>query len=96
MANLNVSYQDMHDQAGKLNQAKEQIQSELVSLKSQIDNLVANGFVTDRASVAFQQDYDQYNQGAKQTIDALSDIANRLTQTAQALADTDAALAGQG
>ncbi|MDR1078218.1 MAG: WXG100 family type VII secretion target [Propionibacteriaceae bacterium] len=96
MANLNVSYDDMSNAARGLRAGKENLNSELERLRQQIDNLVSSGFVTDRASVAFQSDYEQYNQGAKSTVDALEDIATRLDQTAQALAETDAALAGQG
>jgi WXG100 family type VII secretion target len=96
MANLNVSYDDMSNAARELRSGKENLNTELERLRQQIDNLVTSGFVTDRASVAFQSDYEQYNQGAKSTVDALEDIATRLDQTAQALAETDAALAGQG
>ncbi|MDR0416552.1 MAG: WXG100 family type VII secretion target [Propionibacteriaceae bacterium] len=96
MANLNVSYDAMTGKAAELRRGMETLQTELNRLKQQVDDLVTNGFVTDRASVAFQSDYDQFTQGANQTVSALDDIARRLEQTAQALADTDAALAGQG
>ncbi|MDR0836712.1 MAG: WXG100 family type VII secretion target [Propionibacteriaceae bacterium] len=96
MANLSVSYEAMNQEAAALVAGKEDLLEKLNQLKSRVDNLVREGFVTDKASVAFQEDYDQFTQGANQTVAALDDIANRLTQTAQALADTDAALAGRG
>jgi WXG100 family type VII secretion target len=96
MANLSVSYDAMTTEAAALVQGKEELISKLDALKQRVANLVSNGFVTDKASVAFQEDYDQFTQGANQTVSALDDIARRLRETAQALADTDQALAGRG
>lgn len=89
MANLNVSYQDLENAAKKLNNEKEQIRGQLDSLQNYIANLVSSGFVTDSASVKFDQTYREYTKGAKDTIDALEGLAQYLTTTAQTLRDTD-------
>ena len=68
MANINVSYQDIVAQAQALTRGKEEITSQLNALRNQISNLVSGGFVTDSASGAFQQSYEQFNTGATTTI----------------------------
>ena len=95
MANLNVSYQDMHDQAQALRTGREQIDSELNSLKVRINNLVSSGFVTDSASGAFNNSYESFSQGASQTISALDQLATQLSTMATTLQETDASLAAQ-
>ena len=93
MANVNVTYQEMNDAAAKLNAGKEEINQKLAELKNYIQNLVSSGFVTDQASVRFNETYTEYTTGATQTISALENLAAYLTQAAQAMADTDSQLA---
>jgi WXG100 family type VII secretion target len=95
MANLHVSYQDMTTQASKLRQTQDRIKSDLDMASREIDGLVSGGFVTDRASVKFQENYVQFTQSAKSTIDALDQIARTLEQTAQTLQQADADIASQ-
>jgi WXG100 family type VII secretion target len=89
MANLNVTYQDLDSAAKKLNAEKEQIRGQLDSLQNYIANLVSSGFVTDSASVKFDQTYKEYTKGAKETIDALEGLAGYLTSAATTLRETD-------
>lgn len=95
MANLNVSYQDMHNEAQALRTGREQIDAQLTSLKTRINNLVSSGFVTDAASGAFSSSYEQFTTGASQTIAALDQLASQLTMMANTLQETDASLAAQ-
>lgn len=95
MANLNVSYQDMHNEAQALRAGREQIDAELNTLKGRINNLVSGGFVTDAASGAFNSSYESFSQGASQTISALDQLASQLTTMANTLQETDASLAAQ-
>lgn len=95
MANINVSYQDMTAQAQALTRGKEEITSQLNVLRNQINNLVSGGFVTDSASGAFQQSYEQFNTGANQTIGALDQLASNLNMVANTLQQTDQQLASQ-
>lgn len=95
MVNMHVSYADIQAEAGKLDAMKEQIQSDLTTAQTNIQNLTSGGFVTDQASAKFAQTYEQFTTGAKLTIDAMSDLATMLRQTAQALQDTDTQLASQ-
>ncbi len=95
MANLNVSYQDMHNEAQALRSGREQIDAQLNTLKGRINNLVSGGFVTDSASGAFNNSYESFTQGASQTIAALDQLASQLTTMANTLQETDASLAAQ-
>ena len=87
----NVS--EMQDQATKLNNARVDIESQLTSLKSQIDGLVSGGFVTDAASGQFQQSYTEFDTGAKKAIEGLDGMATYLTKAAETFADVDTQLA---
>lgn len=93
MANINVSYQDLQDAAARLNAGQEDITGRLNELKAFIESLVSSGFVTDQASVAFQEQYTQFTTGATQTISALAGLSSFLNQTASVLADVDSSLA---
>ncbi|MDR0285016.1 MAG: WXG100 family type VII secretion target [Propionibacteriaceae bacterium] len=93
MANVNVTYQEMRDAANKLNAGREEINQKLSDLKTYIGNLVSSGFVTDQASVKFNETYTQFTTNATGTISALEGLASYLTQAAQAMSDTDSQLA---
>lgn len=93
MANMNVTYADMQTEATALRAGQQEIVSQLNALRTRINNLVTNGFVTDSASGAFQGMYDSFNTGATQTINALDQIAATLENMARTLQETDQALA---
>jgi WXG100 family type VII secretion target len=93
MPNLNVTYQDMHDAASRLSQGEDDIKSQLAQLKSLIDSLVSGGYVTDKSSVAFNNSYQEFNNGATQTISGLTGMASYLNAAANALEQTDSDLA---
>ena len=95
MANINVSYQDMQTEATALRNGQQEIQSNLQSLRTRINNLVSSGFVTDAASGAFNSSYESFNNGANQTISALDQLAASLENMARTLQETDQSLAAQ-
>lgn len=95
MANMNVTYGDMQNEASGLRQGQQQITEQLNQLRNRINNLVTSGFVTDSASGAFQQMYENFNHGATQTINALDQIASTLESMARTLQETDQSLARQ-
>lgn len=95
MANLNVTFGDMQNEASALRNGQSEITNQLNSLRNRINNLVTSGFVTDSASGAFQQMYENFNNGATQTISALEQIAATLENMARTLQETDQALARQ-
>jgi len=93
MANVNVTYQEMRDAATRLNAGKDEINQKLADLKAYISNLVSSGFVTDQASVRFNETYQNFTTSATGTISALEGLASYLNQAAQAMQETDAQLA---
>lgn len=93
MPNLNVTYGDMQDAAGRLNNGEADIESKLRELKSLVDSLISGGYVTDQSSVAFGQSYQEFNDGATKTIQGLEGMSTYLTKAAEALQNTDSELA---
>lgn len=93
MANINVTYEAMEQEAQALLAGKAEIESNLTSLANRITNLVSSGFVTDSASGAFNQMYQDYTTSAKNTIASLEQIAQTLRQMAEAMRETDQQLA---
>lgn len=95
MANINVSYERMGEEARNLRTAKDDIHNQLRQLAQRIANLVTDGFVTDAASVKFNENYQQFTTATTNAVAALEDIAANLDNTARVLAETDQQLAGQ-
>ena len=93
MANVNVTYQQMEDAAGRLTNGRTEIDGMLGQLQSLVEQLVADGYVTDSSSKNFQASYDEFTQGAKKTIEGLDGMAACLSQAAAAYRDADAQLA---
>mgnify|MGYP000108938921 CR=1 FL=1 len=93
MANVNVTYQQMEDAAGRLTNGRTEIDGMLGQLKSLVDQLVAEGYVTDSSSKSFQASYDEFTTGAKNTIAGLDGMAQYLNQAATTFRDADTQLA---
>lgn len=93
MANVNVTYDDLRNQASQLRNGQRAIEDQLSQLKSQIDNLVSSGYVTDKSSKAFDSTYTEFNHGATQTIQAIDGMAGFLESAASTLESTDEQLA---
>ncbi|WP_345761138.1 WXG100 family type VII secretion target [Diaminobutyricibacter sp. McL0608] len=95
MANINVSYQEINGNADRLVVGRDEINSTLTKLQSQISALTAAGFTTDKSSGAFADAYNRFTSGAQNTIGGLDDLAQFLRTTAQTLQEVDASLAAR-
>lgn len=93
MANLNVTFGDMRDAAGRLTRGQQEINTQLSQLKSLVDSLVSGGYVTDQSSVAFGNSYHEFNDGATKTIAGLEGMSMYLNKASEALQQTDSDLA---
>jgi uncharacterized protein YukE len=82
----------MRSSAGQLRNGQEQLNSTLTELSGLINNLVQSGFVTDLASVTYQDQFEQFTSGTRQAVDALEGLASYLEQAADVLAATDSDL----
>lgn len=92
MANVNVTYEEMRAAAGQLRTGQENINSQLTELSGLINQLVESGFVTDLASVTYQDQYEQFTTGTTQAISALEGLSAYLEQAADTLSATDSDL----
>ena len=93
MANMNVTYDELRNQANQLRTGQQTLTDTLHQLQTQVNNLVSSGFVTDQASGAFQQSYDDFTRGTQQAVEGLDGMASFLEQAAQTLSDADSQLA---
>lgn len=95
MANLNVTYDEMNQQATQLQQAQQEITQRLQMTQNQVSQLVSSGFVTDRASEAFRGTVEDFIVSANRTIDVLNTLATNLRAMANAYQETDQNIASQ-
>ena len=95
MANINVTYAEMEQAASQLGTGRDEITEKLRALQSQINNLVASGFVTDQASGKFNAAYNDYTTSANTVVQKLTEIQTFLTQTANAMREMDAQIAAK-
>lgn len=93
MANMNVTYAEMHDVAGKLLAGKDTLSQELTKLMGFIDSLVGSGFQTDQASGQYHETFQQFKTGTQQAIDGLQGLSDYLVKAATAMQNTDEDLA---
>lgn len=93
MGSIKVTYEDLSTNAKALRDGQRDAEAILTKLKGQIDALVRDGFVTEKASGAFETTYESYNKGATETIQALDGLATFLEKSVEALTSTDDELA---
>lgn len=93
MSNMNVTYDEMRNAANRLRSGQSEIEGKLGELKSMIDGLVNEGYVTDQSSKAFDQSYTEFNDGVRKTVEGLDGMAQYLEKAAQTLQETDESLA---
>ncbi len=77
---ITVRYEELQTTAGQLRAGREEITSNLTRMRSLVDGLVQSGFVTDTASVRFQQSFMQWNDGANNVIQGLEGMSTFLDQ----------------
>lgn len=95
MADFKASYDAMETMATKLADGRDEIGSVLDRLKTQVDELLGDGFKTQQASGKFGEGYTELTTGLTKATDGINDMADALRNMMQAIKDTDAALAGQ-
>jgi WXG100 family type VII secretion target len=92
MSNINVTYDQMKDSAGRLRQGQDSMNQTLHELGTLIDDLITSGFQTDLASASYNEQFDQFQTGTKTAIDALEGLASFLDSAAEAMQNTDTEL----
>ncbi|GAB4086065.1 hypothetical protein GCM10028784_26950 [Myceligenerans cantabricum] len=93
MSNINVTFQEMEDAAQRMKQEASDMQAKLDQLRNMVQNLVQDGYVTDKSSKRFDESYQELDKGGKQVLEGLDGIGEYLKQAADALRKTDEELA---
>ncbi|MEU6120648.1 WXG100 family type VII secretion target [Streptomyces sp. NPDC047123] len=86
---LDVTYQDMRDAAKHVVKEKDKLKEKLDGLRKYIANLVESGFVTKSASKAFDENFEEFVKGAKDTLDGLDGMGDYLTNAADKFEQID-------
>lgn len=93
MGNVAVTYDEMRHAANQLKNGRNEIEEKLNSMKKLVNDLVNQGFVTDRASKKFDADFNEFHTGAQKTIEGLDGMGQYLESAADAFQQTDESLA---
>lgn len=93
MVDMNVTYSELTDAAGKLRAGQQDMDGKLGELGGLVSHLTSSGFQTDHASGAFHDTFTHFQTGLKTAIDALDSLAGYLESAAKALEETDTQLA---
>ncbi len=92
MSNINVSYEEMRTAATRLTTGESDLNAKLAELQSYIGNLVSTGFVTEAASVSFNESFTQFKTRTTEALTALTQMSTYLQNAATRLKETDEAL----
>jgi len=93
MPNLNITYAEMTESAGRLRSNKAEIDSRLEDSKRLVNSLVASGFVTDQASGRFDEVNTQFVASANELMMNLEMLSKWLDDAVTALQDVDTQMA---
>ncbi len=94
MPNLNVTYGDMNQVASKMRNNKTTIDATLNETRTMVSELVASGFVTDKAAPKFDETATTFNTSALTTMETLAQLSQWLDSAVVALEDADTQIAG--
>lgn len=94
MSDFGATYDEMDATAKQLDDGKGEIDDLLEKLQGYVDDLVQDGFKTEKASGKFQEGYQDFTGGMKEAAEGATEMAEALRQMAQAIRDLDDQLAG--
>ncbi|NYF98786.1 WXG100 family type VII secretion target [Janibacter cremeus] len=94
MSDFGATYDEMETTATKLDDGKESITDALEECQGYVDDLVQDGFKTEKASGKYQEGYEDMTKGLKDAAEGVSEMAQGLRDMAQAIRDLDDQLAG--
>jgi len=94
MADFGASYGEMEAMSTKLQDAQQDIQGQLDSLKAAVDDLLGADFKTQHASGKFGEGYGELTTGLKTAVEGIGDMGEALRGMMQAIQELDEKLAG--
>ncbi|MEU4926975.1 WXG100 family type VII secretion target [Streptomyces yokosukanensis] len=89
----NLTYADMDKQAGELIKAMHHMEEQLKGIERGVENLVAHGFTTQKASGAYEESIKEFTKGAAKTVQGLHGLSKFLTDARKAYEHLDHQLA---
>jgi WXG100 family type VII secretion target len=92
-ANVNVTYEEMRTAADNLKSGEDEIRDKLTRMHTMIKTLINEGYVTDKSSKKFDENYEEFNEGVGKTIEGLDGMAAYLKAAADAFEQADSDLA---
>jgi WXG100 family type VII secretion target len=84
-----ISHERMKSEASNLTNTRNQLENDLTTLQSKIQQLVGEGFVTKDASVSFAEAHDRWTTAAKSCVSELDLMSQYLSKTSDAFASVD-------
>ena len=94
MSDFGATYDEMETTATNLDDGKESIEAALTECEGYVEELVQDGFKTEKASGKFQEGYSELTTGLKDASEGVTEMAQALRDMAQAIRDLDDQLAG--
>jgi uncharacterized protein YukE len=95
MPDFKATYNDIESVGSRLQNQASEIEQGLQGLLKLVDQLVSSGFVTDAASPAFQQSYQEITKGGMQVMHGISGLGKFLHVTVSGTRQLDQDLAKQ-
>jgi WXG100 family type VII secretion target len=86
---VHVDHAAMAAQAQRLAATRAELDATLQAVQAQIHDLVSGGFVTESASTSFATAQERWNTAARNCVEELDHMAQYLTKTSDAFAQTD-------
>lgn len=94
LMSFKAQYEEMMETAKRMRGNKQEIDSRLSDTKGCVANLVASGFVTQEASVKFDEVNNDFNKNATELMENLNQLSLWLDNAIEALRRMDTELAG--
>ncbi|MHC3474489.1 WXG100 family type VII secretion target [Streptomyces sp. 7R007] len=88
-----LTYSEMEKKANDLIKAMHEMESHLKGIEKGVEELVQNGFTTQKASGAYDDAMKDFTKGASKTIQGLEGLSKFLTNAKKAYEDLDEQLA---
>ncbi len=92
-SNVKLEYQQIDTVAQQLKDAVQNINPQLLTLKSSVDNLLQDGLFFQQTSPAMQHSYEQFTTQLQQVVDKINDFAKQFTDIKQQISDMDSQMA---
>ncbi|SEO08710.1 hypothetical protein [Actinacidiphila rubida] len=93
--NVQLEYNQIDTVSSQLNNAVQNINPQLMTLKTSVDNLLADGLFLQQTSPAMQHAYEQFTTQLSQIVTKIGDFAKQFTDIKTQINDMDTTMAKQ-